>query len=231
MASMIVDLPDPVGPTSATRSMLGEVDLGRLAERAEALSLEPQRSRRSLPRRRSSVQLVRRAARRTARRPAGRRRRARRGTRRTAPGVSGLVPATGGAARAAVARTRCGRRPPGRRAASRTSLGEAGACRLVDDHPQPARRRRARPRAAARRACRRTVRSGRPAVSGTAVTSAGAPGSAVDDVDLLGVVALAEVELQRRPAVVDRRRRRRPAGRGGGGRARRRRSSPGTTGR
>ena len=47
-----------------------------------------------------------------------------------------------------------------------------------------------------------TERSGRPALSGTARTSAGTPGSEVDDVDLLALLALAEVQLQRRAAVV-----------------------------
>ena len=210
MASMTLVLPAPVGPVRANRSAPVEVDRPSRSRKAVNPSSSRRTGRIAGPRVAPSAS-ARRAARRT-----GRRTRSSAASRSARYVGEQLVRASGrsrsgSATRSAPARApspggqhdldgvgeaaRAPRRPARPRAGSSHDRAAGGRRRVV-----PASRRRA-----ARRACPAACAGGGPRVSGTARTSAGVPGSARRRRSTDGVVGrLAEVELQRRAAVVQR---------------------------
>ena len=173
MASITVDLPEPVGPTSANRSVSAKSTSvsSRKAPKPSHARAGPAASGR--PRRCVVEQLgeqgdealvldvalgeVLRGTARRAVRPAR-------------------------SARHGAAPSSLGRRPRGRRrrraGAARTSSARPARAGSRDDDPQRGRRRGRRPCAASSATVPVTVRSRRGAVSGTGATAAGAPGRA-----------------------------------------------------
>ena len=218
MASMTVDLPDPVAPDEGHQLDVAEVDDGRLLERAEALELEAERSH-------GAQRLVQQL------------------------GEQGVDPLVGDALRSQELGEQLLRAAAAMVAAVRRHgrvghvdahvddprpeqpahvVGQAGVALAADDHPQPWVVGDIEGRELVDRARAACAGAGPPS-SRAARTSAGTPGAAVDDVDLLGRAR----PRRSRAAAASRssagRRRPGSAGRGGGGRARRSRSSAGTT--